>query len=335
MWMFVSSALMGDSASAKDKSAGTDSAFSLYQFSNGHRIMQYFNVQSTSGKNDYNIRNVINYDGEIIVVDNLYSKKNNYGLHWNLPPNTARVGGNTNILAGSTGNSQIRLSIFSQDQKNLVTSLSAFPVNYPSEIFPNTGVNVDTVIVTNSGSGSLYNNDCFNFLSVIETKDASVNLTGLPTYANSPNANAAVCISKTIPSTGMTRYIFVNNWLNNKKNTITINGVSTDAMFGIMDFKTGTNALDNILAYGYFSIVNNGTTISSSTENKYEFKLKTVLSNQTINTNTTINATNAAEISNVTVNPPTSLNVTGSKSVVILPVTVIKNGSTAVVKVTP
>jgi hypothetical protein len=134
----------------------------------------------------------------------------------------------------------------------------------------------------------------------------------------------------------MTRYIFVNNILNNKRNTITINGVSTDAMFGIMDFKTGTNTLDNILAYGYSSIINNGTPVSVTPGvNTFEFKLKTVLSSQTINTNTTINATNAAEISNVTVNSPTSLNVTGSKSVVILPVTVIKNGSTAVVKVTP
>ena len=335
----VESALMGTSASAIDKSAGTDSANLEMPFSNGLRIRQYFDLQSAPRTSDWNVRNVINYDGEVIVVDNIQSKQNNYGLHWNLPPNTARVGANQNILYGTAGNSQIRMSIFSQDQNPMIVSLPAFATKYPSEV-TSTGVLVDSVTISNSGSGSLFSNFYFNYLTVIETKDAGVDLKGSPAYTTFSGTNAAVCVTKTIPSTGITRYIFVNNVIDNlnNKNTVVINGVSTNALFGVMDFNTGTNVLDNILAYGYGWIINNGTTVSgvlNSKDNIFEFKLKTVLSNQVINANTTVATTNAVNVSNAIVNSPAILNVTGGKKVMILPETRINKGSTATIKATP
>lgn len=54
-----------------------------------------------------------------------------------------------------------------------------------------------------------------------------------------------------------------------------------------------------------------------------------------VNANTTISTKQAVNLSNITVNPPAIFNVTSGQGVRILPITIIKAGSTAKIKIDP
>jgi hypothetical protein len=135
---------------------------------------------------------------------------------------------------------------------------------------------------------------------------------------------------RAIPNSDITRYVFVNKRLNGYLGTATINGITTDAMCGILDFKTSTNALDNVVVYEYTTLKNNGTTIVPGGS---EYSLKNVLSNKFLTVNTTVSTASGVTIKNITTNPPVILNVTSGQGICIKPETVIKAGSTAVMKI--
>jgi len=97
-------------------------------------------------------------------------------------------------------------------------------------------------------------------------------------------------------------------------------------MFGVLDFKTSTNVLDNALVYHFSNLSNNGVTIANPAE---QFSLKKMLIGQTIVNDTTISTAQAVIVNDVTVNPPASLNITSGKYIDIQPETIIPLGSSA------
>jgi hypothetical protein len=307
--------------SGLDKTASTAAGYLDQTYTNGMMISQSFNNPS----NTYNDRAIITYDGEVIIADNIHSGQNKYGVHWNLPTNS--VQNPNNILTGSAGSSQIRLSAFSQDQGNMFVH-RASGIHFPQEGAPD--LTVDTL--TASNSESTYS-ACFSYLTICEPKASSINLGTLPTYSTISISNASVCITKNIASEGITRYIFVNKDGWNAAGSITINGISTNAMLGVLDFKIGTNTLDNVLVYHYTTLTNNGVSLISKSGE--EFSLKKTINNQTINTNTTVSTGLPVTIRNVTVPSPTSLNVTSGKNVYIGPETVFPRGSNVKITIDP
>jgi hypothetical protein len=302
-------------SSSSDNAAGGGTAALSDTYTNGFEIEQHFNDLS------YNYRHVLNYDGEVIVIDHIHSTQDSYAVHWNLPAN-AQATVRTITATGQNLNSQLRLRTWNSDESNPLP-LQLARIAFPTQI-------VQSATISASGTGGVYDDYYFNFLSVIETADATAILG--PEYSALPVSGTSICIRKDIASRNLTRYIFVNRWQTSglPDNTITINSVATNAAFGIMEFNSTTNALDNVLAYYFSTLTNNGVSLVGGAGMTPYFGLKKVVSNQSFASGAhIISMQTMVELRDVSVNAPASVEFLSATGIRLLPETYIRQGAHA------
>jgi hypothetical protein len=275
---------------------------------------------------DWNRRTVLEYDGEIIVIDNIFSRQNNYAVQWNLPENTTVIDRTFEGISTS-GNSKIRLTFLSSDDANASVS---FP---PASSFlqsSGSNINVRTVELQNSGIGAPYECDFFSFITCMEIREQADNYSG-PAYSLTANPDANIVITRPVGTSGITRFVFVNRITSGNHNAITINNVTTDALFGIMDFRGAV--LDNILAFDITMLNNNGVNVNIVPGEANSFALKKVVANLAITQNTVLPHLGDLELRNISVYAPATLTVTNAHSITIKPETILQRGSHA--QITP
>lgn len=223
-----------------DRDAGGGPAELRRTYANGLGIRQFYDLESLPGVKDFSNRTVLNVGEDVLVVDNIYSNQDNYILQYNLPRTAAVPAANSIEL--STGTSQMRLSIFSQNSPTLSVDNS---VVYQDR----DGINLEVsrLRAADNGTGAPFTHPFFSFLTIVEPRAQAVPLG--TAYAATAGATAAICVSR-IRGDVIT-YVFVNTLREDGvRNTVSIPALAgwnaaftSDADFGIFEFNRNSGVV--------------------------------------------------------------------------------------------
>ncbi len=212
-----------------DNSCGGGQIMKAQQFLHGFEVQYNFDLPSPSCPASVERRGVILHDRDVFVFDLAKTlSASNFALHYNLPQGTTgSVVGNAYYLCGKAmTKSSFRAHLFSSVSG--VAAILADRTYNPGKDGALTVSELTFAPTTPQAQVS--------FISTFEVRKISetLNITQAA-YLPVTVSGASICVKNSSAGNGIVRYVFVNaNPASG--NVVTINGISTDADYGVLDF---------------------------------------------------------------------------------------------------